>query len=116
MPVNLTLDAAISWSGGGGGVSIPLCVCVWGLPLCQFCAGHLDAATSWGVGRVGGVNPFVSSSVPVNFTLPLVGGGGWGSPFGQLLDGPLDTTVPQVAGLSPLCGVLASSVDFAECP
>ena len=68
MPVILTLDAATSWSGGGGGPS-----------LCQFCAGHLDAATSWGVGRVGGVNPFVSSSVPVNFTLPLIVcvGGAW---------------------------------------
>ena len=117
MPVNLTLDDATSWSGGGWGVSIPL----WGwgggwggLPFVSSvpATSTLPLVGVW-VGW-GGVNPFVSSSVPVNFTLPLVGG--WGSPFGQLLDGPLDTTVPQVAGVSPLCGVLASSVDFAECP
>ena len=84
-------------------------------PFVTCCAGQLDAATSrrgwvWGgEGGEGGVYPFVSSCVPVNFTLPpvgvypfvssmtvsltllLVGGGGGGVyPFCQFCAGQLD--------------------------
>ena len=120
VPANLTLPL-VGVSVGGWGVypfinsvrvdfyaASSLRVCV-GLPLCHFCAGQLYAATSECLPFCqfranltlpvveGGVYPFVSSSVPVSFTLPLVGV----YPFVSSV--PARLTLPLVGGGLPLC-------------